>query len=148
MKEKVTGQVGQSALKVILLKQGHFHTYIYIERMPYLVCLIFILHTKRWLYSLQNKPHIIFFKKNFDLNCAFVSSRAQRQDMILSSLSTTSFWPRECPVAASTSFSDENYIIILFSEYDIGHSSFCLQHANVDGVDDKFKESLDDLLVG
>ena len=43
---------------------------------------------------------------------------------------------------------DENNVMILFSEYHIGFSGFCLQHANADGVDGKFKESIDDLPVG
>ena len=65
------------------------------------------------------KKKIIFSSKYFDLDCVFISNTGNDRERGILGYSITSFSSRELLAAASTSFSDENYNIILFSEYRI-----------------------------
>ena len=58
-------------------------------------------------------------ESEYDLDCSFILDRAPRKKSRTRSCGHSRYLSREQPAAASTSFSDENYVMILFSEYRI-----------------------------
>ena len=71
--------------------------------------------------------HIIFSSKYFDLDCILIWNRAPRNKSRTWSCDRSRYLSREQPAAASASFSDENYIMILFSEHRIRTQIFVVE---------------------
>ena len=80
MKEKLTGELSQSVFKVILFKQGNFHSCL--QEKDAITSLSDVYFTQGKLDVFARKKHTLSSLKNLDLDWASISNRAQRQLMI------------------------------------------------------------------